>query len=111
MRGEDWSPPGKETLEFRQDIHLVEIPRKLYTDDRSNDVNGAVLQQTSRTASGRNGSDHKAIHVVNPRNPCGGRGQQQHGRVFSAKKTTYVGTWNVRTLHAAGQLDILLYEV
>src|SRR6218665_1288432 len=32
-------------------------------------------------------------------------------RLFGCKDTTYVGTWNVRTLYSAGQLDVLLHQL
>ena len=31
--------------------------------------------------------------------------------ILSPEEMGYVGTWNVRTLYAAGQLDILLHQV
>src|SRR6218665_1527154 len=62
-------------------------------------------------ASGRNGS--KAIQVVNQRNPCDkSKNREDKGeQLFGCKDTTYVGTWNIRTLYSAGQLDVLLHQL
>src|SRR6218665_2646621 len=76
-----------------------------------NDVNGASLQRQRGIASGRNGS--KAIQVVNQRNPCdkSKNREDKRERLFGCKDTTYVGTWNVRTLYSAGQLEVLLHQL
>jgi len=69
-----------------------------------NDVNGAPHQRMRSVASGRSGIDG-ATQVVNKRNPCATE------QIFGCKEQTYVGTWNVRTLYATGQLEILIHQM
>src|ERR1043165_2339709 len=71
-----------------------------------NDVNGASIQRNRGFASGRGGG-YGATQVVNQRKPC----TRREGRLFNGKKEICVGTWNVRTLYAPGQLDILLHQL
>ena len=69
-----------------------------------NDVNGAPHQRMRSVASGRSGIDG-ATQVVNKRNPCATE------QIFGCEERTYVGTWNVRTLYATGQLEILIHQM
>ena len=75
-----------------------------------NDVNGTPLKIQRRTASGRNGGGNRAIQVVIPRNP-GTQRVKAEDHIFNNRETMFVGTWNVRTLYAVGQLDILLHQL
>src|SRR5678816_491143 len=56
-------------------------------------------------ASGRGGMDG-ATQVVNKRNPCA-----KEQQLFGCRERMHVGTWNVKTLYATGQLDILLHQM
>ena len=73
-----------------------------------NDVNGAPRQWMRSVASGRGGIDG-ATQVVNKRNPCAKEAKEEN--IFGCRERMYVGTWNVRTLYATGQLDILLHQM
>src|SRR6218665_608735 len=106
-------PPSSLPYQERSGHHLAS--RNLNMIDTNtiadNDVNGASLQRQRGIASGRNGS--KAIQVVNQRNPCDkSKNREDKGeQLFGCKDTTYVGTWNVRTLYSAGPLDVLLHQL
>jgi len=73
-----------------------------------NDVNVAPQQRLGSAESGRNG-DNKATQVVNKRNPCDK--PKRKGTLFNCNKEAYIGTCNVRSLYAAGQLDTLLHQL
>src|SRR6218665_2429464 len=72
-----------------------------------NDVNG-LFCIIRGIASGRNGSE--AIQVVNQRKSKN-REDKVEQQLFGCKDATYFGTWNVRTLYSAGQLDLLLHQL
>jgi exonuclease III len=72
-----------------------------------NGVNGALQQRRKSIAPGRSG-ESKATQVVSQRNPCDKRNRRH---VFNCTEVGYIGTWNVRTLYAAGQLEILLHQL
>ena len=96
LPGENWSSPGKRDQET---FMRMKLNRKV-----GNDVNGAPHQRMRSVASGRSGIDG-ATQVVNKRNPCATE------QIFGCKEQTYVGTWNVRTLYATGQLEILIHQM
>src|ERR1043165_3065874 len=98
LPGENWSSPGKRDQET---FMRMKLNRKV-----GNDVNGASIQRNRGFASGRGGG-YGATQVVNQRKPC----TRREGRLFNGKKEICVGTWNVRTLYAPGQLDILLHQL
>ena len=104
LPGEDWSPPGKRPRNSNKMNTRIKI-----TD---NDVNGAPPKIRRSTASGRNGGGNRAVQVVIPRNPGTQREKgDTRDQIFNSKETLFVGTWNVRTMYAVGQLDILLHQI
>lgn len=67
-----------------------------------NDVNRASASTVKQSPAFGRGRGHKAAQVVNKRNPC---------ELFTCTEKLFIGTWNIRTLFAAGSLDILLHQL
>jgi len=95
-------PAGRGLVTARPMQPMKLIMMSDNTQNNSNGVNRAPRTQTRGSAPGR-GRGCKTTQVDTKRNPC--------DTVLSCAEKTYIGTWNVRTLYAAGQLDVLLHQL